>query len=99
MKISDIIQHLETIAPLAFQESYDNAGIITGEISAKCTGAIVCLDATEEVIEEAIEETIPRYHNWRDVFFYYRFQNGHPAINARNLGIEEIYFGIKQGNL
>jgi len=54
MKISEITAHLETIAPVHFQESYDNAGLITGDSSLDCTGIITCLDATEAVIDEAI---------------------------------------------
>lgn len=48
--------------------------------------AFASVNGRTEVIDEAIEETMPRNNNLRDVFFYYRFQNGHPAINARNLG-------------
>ena len=54
MKISDITQHLETIAPVHFQESYDNAGLIAGDPAAECTGIIVSLDAIETVVDEAI---------------------------------------------
>lgn len=53
MKISEIIAHLETIAHPALQESYDNAGLLTGSSSWECTGAITTLDATEAVIMEA----------------------------------------------
>lgn len=53
MKISEIIQYLETITPTALQESYDNAGLITGSSSWECTRALITLDATEEVIQEA----------------------------------------------
>src|SRR5215217_2788921 len=56
MKISDITQHLETIAPVHFQESYDNAGLIAGDASAECTGIIISLDAIEAVIDEAISK-------------------------------------------
>ncbi|MFQ5448810.1 MAG: Nif3-like dinuclear metal center hexameric protein [Saprospiraceae bacterium] len=52
--IQDIIAHLETTAPPSYQESYDNAGLITGTAAAAATGAIICLDATEAVIGEAI---------------------------------------------
>lgn len=44
-----------------------------------------------EVIDEAIEETAPR-NTWQpDVYFYYRFQKGHPAINVRrgDTGVDE----------
>ena len=55
MKIADIIALLETIAPPSLQESYDNAGLLTGNAAWACTGALCTLDATEEVINEAIE--------------------------------------------
>ena len=54
MKISDIIQQLEIIAPAHFQESYDNAGLIIGNDSKECLGIIVCLDSIESVVDEAI---------------------------------------------
>ncbi|MCH5598435.1 Nif3-like dinuclear metal center hexameric protein [Niabella ginsengisoli] len=56
MTIKDIISYLETIAPPALQESYDNAGLLTGNAEWACTGAICCLDAIEEVVNEAIEK-------------------------------------------
>jgi dinuclear metal center YbgI/SA1388 family protein len=56
MKILEIIQHLEIIAPPEYQEDYDNSGLITGNIQAGCTGALICLDCTEDVISEAIRK-------------------------------------------
>lgn len=53
-KISDIIRIIEAIAPPSFQESYDNAGLITGNADDGLTGALLCLDSTEAVIDEAI---------------------------------------------
>ena len=55
MKIKDIIQFLETIAPLNYQENYDNSGLIVGNRENEVTSALVCLDSTEEVVDEAIE--------------------------------------------
>ena len=54
MKISEIISHLETIAPPAYQESYDNAGLLTGTPNRECTGVLTTLDSTEEIVHEAI---------------------------------------------
>ena len=54
MLISEVIAHLETIAPLSLQESHDNAGLLTGQSEWFCTGALCTLDVTEEVITEAI---------------------------------------------
>ena len=56
MKISSVIQHLETIASPAFQETYDNAGLLTGDAQWECTGIITALDSTEEVVNEAISK-------------------------------------------
>jgi dinuclear metal center YbgI/SA1388 family protein len=54
MSIKDIVFQLESLAPLSYQESYDNAGLITGDASWPCTGILVTLDCTEAVIEEAV---------------------------------------------
>jgi len=54
MILRDLTNHLEQLAPLAYQESYDNAGLLTGDPMQEVTGALVCLDSTEDVIDEAI---------------------------------------------
>jgi dinuclear metal center YbgI/SA1388 family protein len=56
MKLRDITSFLESIAPASLQESYDNAGLITGEPDRECRGIITTLDSTVEVIDEAIEK-------------------------------------------
>jgi dinuclear metal center YbgI/SA1388 family protein len=53
MKISDIIDTIESFAPLAAQESYDNAGLLVGDPGAEVTSALLCVDITEEVMDEA----------------------------------------------
>ncbi len=55
MKIAEIIHVLEEFAPPFLQEDYDNAGLITGNSFWDCTGILCTLDATEEIIEEAIK--------------------------------------------
>ncbi|MCA6448778.1 MAG: Nif3-like dinuclear metal center hexameric protein [Chitinophagaceae bacterium] len=55
MQIRDIIRELEKKAPLSLQESYDNAGLLTGNADWECTGVLCTLDATEAVILEARE--------------------------------------------
>jgi len=56
MQIQEIIDSLEAWAPLDFQESYDNSGLISGDPSQKCTGVLCSLDCTEAVVDEAIEK-------------------------------------------
>lgn len=53
-QLREIIRHLESIAPPLLQENYDNSGLITGSPDQEINGVLVCLDSTEEVVEEAI---------------------------------------------
>jgi dinuclear metal center YbgI/SA1388 family protein len=54
MKIKDITAILEQMAPLAYAEDFDNVGLLTGNDNTEATGVLVCHDALEEVIGEAI---------------------------------------------
>lgn len=54
-KIKDIVSYLEQIAPPSYQESYDNAGLLTGNPQDEVKGIVLTLDCTEEVVEEAIQ--------------------------------------------
>ena len=56
MRINEIIGALNQWAPPAYQESYDNARLITGDANAELTGIVVSLDCTEEVVQEAIDK-------------------------------------------
>ena len=56
MKIKEVIQLIEELAPLSYQESYDNAGLIVGDKNQAITGVLICLDSTEEVVQEAIDK-------------------------------------------
>ena len=54
MKIKQVLSALEQFAPLPLQESWDNAGLQIGLTEAEVSGALVCLDVTEAVIDEAV---------------------------------------------
>lgn len=56
MTIQTIIRAIEEVAPPAYQEAYDNAGLICGDPQAEARGAVLCLDAIEAVVDEAIEK-------------------------------------------
>jgi dinuclear metal center YbgI/SA1388 family protein len=53
MKIRDIIDAIEAYAPPALQESFDNTGYQVGNPDAEATGALLCVDVTEDVVAEA----------------------------------------------
>ena len=55
MKIKKITNYLEEFAPLVYQENYDNCGLIVGDENAIVNSALISLDCTEAVIDEAIE--------------------------------------------
>ena len=56
MKVKDILGALEEFAPLALQDGYDNAGLQIGLAEdAEATGALLCLDVNEDVVDEAVQ--------------------------------------------
>jgi len=54
MKIKEILSALEEMAPLAYAEDFDNVGLLVGNPDEEATGVLVCHDALESVLEEAI---------------------------------------------
>lgn len=54
IKVKDICLLIEEFAPLSYQESYDNSGLIFGNHETQLTGVLICLDISEPVIDEAI---------------------------------------------
>ena len=57
VKIKQVVDALEHYAPLPLQEGYDNAGLQVGLTEAvEMSGALLCLDVTEAVVDEAIRK-------------------------------------------
>jgi len=56
MIVKSICELIEEVAPLALQESYDNAGLLVGDSQMEVTSVLVCIDITETVISEAIQK-------------------------------------------
>lgn len=54
MRVKDVIATLEVFAPLPLQDGYDNAGLQVGLTEAEISGALLCLDVTEQVLAEAV---------------------------------------------
>ncbi len=55
-KIKEIISYLDQYAPRAYQESYDNSGLLVGDSSTEVQRVLISLDVTEEVVEDAIRQ-------------------------------------------
>lgn len=54
MKTKEVLNALEHFAPLPLQEDYDNAGLQIGLTETEVSGALLCLDVTEAIVDEAI---------------------------------------------
>ncbi|BAX79390.1 Nif3-like dinuclear metal center hexameric protein [Labilibaculum antarcticum] len=56
LKVRDIVSSIEEMAPLTYQESYDNAGLLIGSYDSDVAGVLICLDVVESVVEEAVKK-------------------------------------------
>ena len=53
--VAEVARFLNEFAPNAYQENYDNSGLLTGNPEWEVTGALVTLDCTEAVVDEAMK--------------------------------------------
>ena len=90
MKIADIISFLESLAHPSLQEHYDNAGLVIGEKNWECSGIICSLDATEEVINEAITKNYNLVVAHHPIIF-----GGLKKINGTNYVEKTVITAIK----
>jgi dinuclear metal center YbgI/SA1388 family protein len=56
VKVKEVLSALEQFAPLPLQESWDNAGLQVGVTEAEVSGALLCLDVTERIVDEALQK-------------------------------------------
>lgn len=54
MRIKEVLLTIEQLAPLPLQESFDNSGLQVGDVNREVTGVLLCIDVTEDVIDEAL---------------------------------------------
>ena len=54
MTIKQVTTFLEKKFPLYLQEDFDNCGVQCGDVRQEITGAMVCFEMSEQVIDEAI---------------------------------------------
>jgi dinuclear metal center YbgI/SA1388 family protein len=90
MKIAEFIGLLETLAPPFLQEDYDNAGLITGSAAWDCKGVICCLDATHEVIKEAVQRNCNLIVAHHPVIF-----RGLKKLNGKNYVEKAVIAAVK----
>lgn len=68
-KIKDIIECLESWAPSATAEEFDNVGLLVGDAQRPCTGALITLDSLEEVVDEAIAKNCNLIISFHPIIF------------------------------
>ncbi|NBB19065.1 Nif3-like dinuclear metal center hexameric protein [Runella sp. CRIBMP] len=88
--VKEITHYLEQLAPLSYQESYDNAGLIVGNTQTEVTGVLLTLDSTEAVVEEAIAKGCNLIVAHHPIVF-----KGLKKLNGRNYVERTIIKAIK----
>jgi len=91
MQIASILSYLESIAPPAYQENYDNAGLLTGNKDWECSGVLVTLDATEAVVQEALSRKCNLIVAHHPIIF-----GGLKKITGRNYVEKTVIAAIKK---
>lgn len=90
MKIKEILSVLEEMVPLAYAESFDNVGLLVGNKEENCSGILVCHDALESVIEEAIAQNCNLVVCFHPILF-----SGLKKITGKNYVERSIIKSIK----
>ena len=58
LRVSEILDYITEVAPLRWQESYDNSGLLVGDPYALVDKVLLAVDVTEEVVDEAVNNSI-----------------------------------------
>lgn len=58
MKVKNLLNNLDIIAPFFLQENFDNSGIQFADLDAPVTKILLSLDVTQGVLDEAIENKV-----------------------------------------
>ncbi len=90
MQIREIADALEVWAPPPVAESYDNVGLLTGHPNTKATGVLINLDATEDVVDEAIEKGLNMIVAHHPIWF-----TGRKRLNGEDYVSRTIIKAIK----
>lgn len=90
--VSEIYKYLDTIAPFKTQTKWDNSGLLTGNMDSKVNKVLVCLDITNEVVDEAIEIGAELVISHHPVIFHplYNLPEDEPVCRLWKNGIAAI---------
>ena len=90
MKLKDLTSYLDSVVPLSFQESYDNSGLQVGTPENEIFSAMISLDVTEEVVDEAIANNCNLVISHHPLIF-----NGIKSLTGRSFTERTIFKAVK----
>jgi dinuclear metal center YbgI/SA1388 family protein len=90
MKLKELTSYLDSAVPLSFQESYDNSGLQVGSSDNEITSALITLDVTEEVLDEAISLKCDVLVSHHPLIF-----NGIKSLTGKSFTERIIYMAVK----
>jgi dinuclear metal center YbgI/SA1388 family protein len=90
MKLKDLCSYLDSAVPLSFQEDYDNSGLQIGLPEKEISSAMITLDITEEVIDEAVSENCDVIISHHPLIF-----KGIKRISGRTFTERILYEAVK----
>mgnify|MGYP000843545799 CR=1 FL=1 len=70
MTVKDIVNAIEEVAPPAYQESYDNSGLLIGNYNQEVTGVLLTVDVIPDIIEEAVEKNCNLIISHHPIIFF-----------------------------
>lgn len=92
--IQQIVNALEETAPLAIQESYDNCGLIVGDPEQTCSGALLTVDVTPAIVDEALTKGCNLIVAHHPVIF-----RGLKKINPEGSAVEQTIIKAIRSNI
>lgn len=92
VQIKEVISAFEEVAPSNWQESYDNSGLLVGNASDYVNKALLCLDCTPEIVEEAKAKGCDLIIAHHPIIY-----NGLKRLNGNNYVEKTVILAIRYG--
>ncbi len=93
MKIKEITGYIESFAPLAYAESFDNVGLLVGDAETEATGVLITHDTLESVVDEAVAKGINLIVSFHPIIF-----KGLKKLNGKNY-VERVVMKAIRNNI
>ena len=90
MKLKDLCSYFDLAVPLSLQEGYDNSGLQVGLPDNEISSAIITLDVTEEIIDEAVSEKCDIIISHHPLIF-----NGIKRVSGKTFTERILYKAVK----